>query len=111
MRASVRDQPSTGATRAPLLPNTPTLAEAGGLPGYETNDWFGILLPAGTPQAIVMQLHAEMMKVLNSPEIKAQLAAQGAQVVTNTPAEFLSFIKTEIAKWADVIKFSGAKLD
>lgn len=101
----------TSAARAPLLPDTPTLAEAAGLPGYETNDWFGILVPAATPQRVVAQLHSEMMKVLHEPEVKTQLVSQGAQLVTNTPAQFASLIRSEIAKWAEVIKFSGARVD
>lgn len=101
----------TSATRVALLPNTPTLAEVGGLPGYETNDWFGILAPAAIPQPVVAQLHREITKVLQAPEITTKLTEQGAQLLTKTPAEFASFVRSEIIKWAEVIKFSGARLD
>lgn len=101
----------TSAARTTLLPDTPTLAEAAGLPGFETNDWFGVLVPAGTPRPVVAQLHGVIIKVLHAPEVRAQLANLGAQPFTNTPAEFASFIQSEIAKWAEVIKFSGARVE
>lgn len=101
----------TSAARAPLLPNTPTLAEAAGLPGYETNDWFGFFLPANTPPAIVAQLHNEIVNAVQTPAILAKLKEQGAQPTTNTPAEFTRFVRSEIAKWAEVIKLSGTRRD
>lgn len=101
----------TSATRTNLLPDTPTVAEAAGLPGFETNDWFGLLVPAATPRPVVAELHGIIMKVMQAPEVKTQLANLGAQAVTNTPAEFASFIKSEISRWAEVIKFSGARVE
>lgn len=101
----------TGSARTPLLPNTPTLAEAGGFPGFEMNDWFGILVPAATSRPVVNQLHGVITKVLNTPDVRAQLGTLGGQPFTNTPAEFASFIKSEIARWAEVIRFSGARAD
>jgi tripartite-type tricarboxylate transporter receptor subunit TctC len=101
----------TAKSRFPLLPGVPTLAEAADLKGYETYDWFGILAPAGTPQPIVMQLNRSVTQLLENPEVKKKLADQGAQIESRTPAEFGEFIKSEIAKWAEVIRFSGAKLD
>jgi len=101
----------TAKARFPLLPNVPTLAEAADLKGYETYDWFGILAPAGTPQPVVTQLNRSIMQLIETPEVRKKLADQGAQIERRTAPEFGEFIKAEIAKWAEVIKFSGAKLD
>ena len=98
-------------SRSPLLPNVPTLAEAADLPGYETYDWFGILAPAGTPQPVIAQLHREVTRILQAPEVAKKLADQGAQPVAKTPVEFGDFLRSEIVKWGEVIKFSGARLD
>lgn len=101
----------TPPVRFPLLPGVPTLAEAADLKGYETYDWFGILAPAGTPQAVVTHLNRSVAQVLDTPDVRKKLADQGALIETRTPAQFGEFIRAEIAKWAEVIKFSGAKLD
>jgi tripartite-type tricarboxylate transporter receptor subunit TctC len=93
--------------RDPALPNVPTIAEAG-VPGYEIGSWYGILAPAGTPPAIVERISAEVRRIVRDPAVSARLAAQGATPVGSTPAEFSAFIKREIAKWAVVIKGSGA---
>ena len=100
----------TMAKRTALLPDLPTIAEAG-LPGYEANNWYGILLPAKTPRAIVERLHREIVKVLNTPAIKEQLFRQGLDASPSTPQEFGAYIKSEIAKWAKVVKASGAKAE
>jgi len=102
---------ATAKARFSLLPGVPTLAEAADLNGYETYDWFGIVAPAGTPQAIVMHLNRSVAQILENPEVRKKLADQGAQIEARTPAEFGEFIRAEIAKWAEVIKFSGARLD
>ena len=102
---------ATEKSRFSVLPNVPTLAEAADLKGYETYDWFGILAPASTPQAVVTHLNRSVAQVLDSPEVKKKLAEQGAQIEVRTSAEFGEFIRAEIAKWAEVIRFSGAKLD
>jgi tripartite-type tricarboxylate transporter receptor subunit TctC len=101
----------TSTAPSPLLPNTPTLADAGALPGYETSDWFGILAPAATPKPVVDRLYKEIAAVLQMPEIKSKLLSQGAQLDKKTPAEFGDFIKAELAKWTDMIKTSGVKAD
>ena len=101
----------TGAARTNLLPELPTLAEAAGLPGFEMNDWFGILLPAGTPARTVSELHAIILKMLAAPEARTPLVALGANPTTNSPEEFGRFIKSEIGRWAEVIKVSGAKAE
>jgi tripartite-type tricarboxylate transporter receptor subunit TctC len=110
-KVAVLASTATEKSRFSLLPNVPTLAEAADLKGYETYDWFGILAPVGTPQAVVTHLNRSEAQVLNIPEVKKKLADQGAQIESRTPAEFGEFIRAEIAKWAEVIRFSGAKLD
>ncbi len=99
-----------GAKRNPALPDVPTISEAG-LPGYEATNWWGILAPAGTPAAIVDKLHQEITAVQNSPLTKQQFAAQGADVVQMTSAEFGTFVEKETNKWEKVVKQSGMKAE
>jgi tripartite-type tricarboxylate transporter receptor subunit TctC len=106
----VRALAVTSLTRAPALPDVPTVAESG-LPGFEASSWFGILAPAGTPPAIVAKLNAEIAKWLATPEAKEQLAKQGANAAGGTPEDFAKHIAAETAKWAKVVKDSGAKID
>ena len=98
------------ATRVPLLPDTPTIAEQG-LKGFESGTWQGMLAPAGTPPAVLARLSAELTRISRSPEVRSRLTAQGAEVYTMTPAEFGSFFDSERAKWATVVKAGGIKLD
>ena len=100
----------TSKTRSPLVPDLPTLDEAG-VKGYEIIGWNGIMVPAGTPQPIIDRLHAEIVSVLALPEVTARLAAMGAQGVGNTPEQFAAFIKSETVKWARVAKEARIKLD
>jgi tripartite-type tricarboxylate transporter receptor subunit TctC len=100
----------TTASRLPSLPDLPTVAESG-LPGFETSIWFGFLAPAKTPDAVVTRLNAETMKVLALPDVRHQLAAQTIEVLGGTPAEFAAYLRQDIAKWAKVIKLSGAKAE
>ncbi len=100
----------TSVTRAPALPDTPTVAEAG-LPGFEASSWFGVLAPAGTPPAIVAKLNAEIAKWLATPEAKEKMLALGANAVGGPPEDFAKHIAVETAKWAKVVKESGAKVD
>lgn len=94
--------------RLPLLPDLPTIAEAG-VPGYEATQWYGVLAPAGTPKPIVAKLNAEMAKAIKGPDVREKLAADAAEPVGNSPDEFGAFIKKEIARWAPVVKASGAR--
>lgn len=101
----------TSAQRSAVLPDVPTVEEAGQLKGFEASSWFGLLAPAGTPPDVVSRLQQETAKALNSPAIKEKLLAQGAIPSGNTPAEFARLIDSEIKKWAQVVKVSGAKVD
>ncbi|MDM0078374.1 tripartite tricarboxylate transporter substrate binding protein [Variovorax sp. J2P1-59] len=103
----------TSSQRSPALPDVPTVEEAGGptLKGYEASSWFGLLAPAGTPPDIINRIQQEVAKSLGTPAIKEKMVAQGAIPSGNTPAEFAKLIDSEHAKWAKVVKASGAKVD
>jgi tripartite-type tricarboxylate transporter receptor subunit TctC len=100
----------TSMTRAPALPNVPTINESG-LPGFEASSWFGVLAPAGTPAAIVARINAEVNKWLQSADAREKLLAQGAEAAGGSPEQFAAFIRSETEKWAKVVKASGAKVD
>ena len=99
----------TGLKRSPAIPELPAIAET--VPGFEVIVWGGVVLPAGAPKAIVARLNAEINKVLASPALKERYATIGYEVVGGTPQQFDAFVKSEIAKWADVVMRSGAKLN
>ena len=101
----------TSAVRSAALPDVPTVAEAGNLPGFEASSWFGLLAPAGTPPEVVSRLQQESAKALGLPAVKERLLAQGAIPSGNTPQEFTRLINDEIVKWAAVVKASGARVD
>lgn len=92
--------------RLSLLPDLPTIAEAG-VPGYESSTWFGPLAPARTPREIVVRLNAELMKILQRPDIRSRFAAEGVEGLGSTPEEFGTYIKAEIERWGRVIKAAG----
>ena len=98
----------TTATRAAALPDTPTISEAG-VPGYEAKNWYGLLLPARTPVAIVQRLSTEVRGVLGMADIRATLIAQAVDPAPSTPEQFSAFVKAEITKWARVVKAAGIK--
>src|SRR6266446_5164058 len=100
----------TTAKRSTLMPELPTIAEAG-LPGYDANNWYGLMVPANTPRAIIDRLNAETVKVLNMPEVKTLLFNQGSEAAPSTPEEFGAYIRSERAKWAKIVKASGAKVE
>ena len=97
-----------GATRSKLLPDLPTISEAG-VPGYEASQWWGLLAPAGTPKAIIDRLDKELRVILNSDDTKKIFEAQGAEADLLGPAEFVKFIGTETVKWGKVIKAGNIK--
>ena len=98
----------TSARRSPLMSAVPTIAEAG-LSGYETSTWHGILAPAATPHEVIVKLNAEMARILAQPDVKERLLGQGLDPVGGTPEQFGAYLKTEITKWAAVVKASGAR--
>jgi tripartite-type tricarboxylate transporter receptor subunit TctC len=98
----------TGSKRAESLPNVPAIAEAG-IPGYEALQWYGLLVPAGTPSKVVTRLHAAVAQALNLPDVKQRLAADGAEAAGGTSAEFAQFIKDEIEKWANVARAANIR--
>jgi tripartite-type tricarboxylate transporter receptor subunit TctC len=103
----------TSAVRSAVLPDLPTIAEAGGpsLKGFEASSWFGLLAPAGTPIDVINRVQQEVAKSLATPSVKDRLVSQGAIPSGITPAEFARFIDAETKKWAQVVKVSGAKVD
>ena len=101
----------TSAQRSAALPDLPTIEEAGKLKGFEASSWFGLLAPAGTPPDIINRIQQEVAKALATPAIKEKMLAQGAIPSGNTPQEFAKLIDSEITKWAQVVKVSGAKVD
>ena len=103
----VRALATTGLKRSPLMPDVPTVAEAG-VPGYEATIWLGVMAPKGTPPEIVDMLNAEINKVIDRPDVREAWAKQGAIPMHMTPAEFDAYLRKDIEKWADVVKVSGA---
>jgi tripartite-type tricarboxylate transporter receptor subunit TctC len=100
----------TGAKRTPLLPELPTVAEAG-VPGFELDNWWGILVPAKTPKNVVNRINAEIVKSMQLADVKERFANLGVEAIRSTPAEFDAYIKTEYAKLARIIQASGARVD
>jgi tripartite-type tricarboxylate transporter receptor subunit TctC len=96
--------------RSPAIPDVPTLAESG-LPGFDVEPWFGIVAPAGTPAAIVNRLNAEIGKIMQQNDVKDLLASVGATPSISSPQEFGKFIDSEVTRWAEVVKASGAKAE
>ena len=96
------------AKRSPSLPEVPTVAEAG-FPEFDVSSWWGVVAPASTPREVVMRLQTEIHRVIALPEIRAKLAEQGLDIATNTPEQFATYIKSETAKWAKLIREVGVK--
>jgi tripartite-type tricarboxylate transporter receptor subunit TctC len=96
--------------RSAVLPDVPTIAEAGDMPGFEAVSWYALMAPAGTPEAIVAKLHDGAVEAINAPEAKAGLEAQGAMPVGSTPAELATVIATDTARWAKVIRDANIKI-
>ena len=100
----------SSAKRSIFAPDVPTIAESG-LPGYEVENWQGLLVPAGTPRGIVNKLHTETVKILQSQDVKDRLYSQGFEIGTSTPEQFATYLKADIVKWAKLVKSSGAYID
>jgi len=100
----------TSPQRLAVLPDVPTVAESG-YPGFQVDNMYGVLVPAGTPPAAVNKLHDDIVRVLGRPEVKAALGAATIDIIGNTPAEFARYIDSEYAKWAKIVKASGARVE
>ena len=99
-----------GRERSPVLPEVPTIAEAG-VPGYEVANWIGVVAPAGTPAAIVAKLHREISAVVDSPEVQKQFSSAGVDVMRMSSAAFGDFMVKEMDKWGKVVKEGGIKAE
>ena len=97
-------------SRTALAPDIPTVDESG-VPGYDVSVWFGVLAPAGTPREIVQRLHADIVKILRSPETVERFGKMGVEVVAGTPEQFGAFLKSEVERWAKVVREAGIKAD
>jgi tripartite-type tricarboxylate transporter receptor subunit TctC len=101
---------TTGATRSAVMPDVPTMSEAG-VPGYEAVIWLGLMAPKGTPPAVVSRLNAEVTKIVGRPEVKTEWARQGATAMAMTPEAFTKYLNDDIVKWQRIVRVSGAKPD
>jgi tripartite-type tricarboxylate transporter receptor subunit TctC len=99
---------SCGAKRSAVMPEVPTIAESG-FPGFEATGWFGLLAPAGTPKPVIARINAETTEMLRTPVIRDRLQHAGFDLVGSTPDQFAAYIRSEIAKWAKVVKAAGVK--
>ena len=117
--ATVRPQIASGklrvlavatATRAQAMPDLPTVAEAG-VPGFKADVWFGVVAPAGTPGEIIAKLNQELVAVMRMPDVEEQLRRQGIEPMTNTPEEFAAFLRSDIRKWGELVRRTGAHVD
>jgi tripartite-type tricarboxylate transporter receptor subunit TctC len=100
----------TTAERSSLAPELPTMAEAG-LPGFDISTWYGLFAPAGTPPSVVAKWNADVTKILTAPDVRAKFIADGALPAPDTPEQFSQMIARELAKYARIVKVSGAKVD
>lgn len=96
--------------RSTLAPELPTISESG-VRGFDASAWYGVVVPAGTPSAIVVKINADIVRILHLPEIKERMSNQGVELVGSTPQQFAEFIKSEMVKWGKVVKASGARVD
>ena len=106
----VRALAVTTPKRSSLLPDLPTMSEAG-VPGYDATSWYGILGPAGLPRDIVMRLNGEFARIVHGADVKGRFAAMGIESVTGTPEEFAHYIRGQVVKWSEVAKSSGVELE
>ena len=106
----VRGLAVTTAKRSAVAPELPTIAESG-LPEFAAPGWYGLMAPAGTPAPIIATLHGEVVKALKLPDVLERFAALGLEPVGNSPQEFGAYIRSELAKWAKVVKDANIKVD
>jgi tripartite-type tricarboxylate transporter receptor subunit TctC len=107
---SIRPLAVTSAKRSPAFRDIPTIAESG-YPGFDVNPWFGLFAPAGTPAAVIRQINADVADALKNPEVAEKVAKAGGDQFLTTPDEFSALLRADIAKWAQVVRDSGAKVD
>lgn len=100
----------SGAKRSALAPELPTVAESG-VPGYEAITWYAVVVPVGTPRPVIVKLHTDLTQVLQQPDVRERLTGVGVELIGSTPEYLAQFIKTEIAKWGRLVKFSEARID
>lgn len=100
----------TGVKRVPSAPNVPTIAEAG-LPGYDVPVWYGYLAPSGTPRAIIDKVHTSIAKAISTPELRERFTGEGGDATVRGPQEFAALIRTDLVKWAKVVKDAGLRID
>jgi tripartite-type tricarboxylate transporter receptor subunit TctC len=100
----------TGMRRSPVMPEVPTVAESG-VPGYEVSTWYGVFAPGATPRVIVERINAEIVKVMELPDVRERLLGQAFEPLADTPQQFAALVRAEIVKWAKVVKESGARAD
>jgi tripartite-type tricarboxylate transporter receptor subunit TctC len=103
----VRALAVTGTRRSPLLPELPTIAET--LQGYGASGWYGLVAPVATPRDVIARLNTSAVQALRAPDVAARLSGQGAEPVGNSPAEFGAFVRSEIDKWANLVKVANMK--
>ena len=99
----------TGSKRSQAAPEIPTFGET--IPNFESSAWYGMLAPAGTPTAVIKKLNDEVLNILRMSDVKKFFASQGIEIIGSSPGEFASYIKSELAKWAKVVRKSGARVD
>jgi len=100
----------TSARRSSVMPNVMTIAESG-IAGFETSTWYGMLAPAGTPRPVVDKLNAEIVRILQLPDVRARLSAEAFELPADTPDQFAGIIKSELTRWAKVVKETGARFE
>src|SRR6185369_6338037 len=100
----------TTAKRSAIMPELPTIAEAA-LPGYDASVWFGVFVPAGTPRPVIDRLHAEILKALQTPDLKSRMVSMGTEVSGMGPDDFAAYVRKEIPKWANLVKAAGVKVN
>jgi tripartite-type tricarboxylate transporter receptor subunit TctC len=100
----------TGAKRSAQLPQVPTIAESG-YKGFDVTTWYGLLYPAGTPEPIVKRMNEEVNRVLNVGDVREKLATEGGDALGGTPEQFAALLKADLARWGQIVKQSGAKVD